>query len=228
VSNPSVVQKQLPASVSNGIALSQTLAAAGALTLNGSLVTSGVANLAVAQRVGIASTGNEGATVFTIVGTNVSNAPIGETVTGVNADTVNSLLDYLTVTSITMSAPSVGNITVGTVGVGSTEWVLLDIYARYWAVAIAVQILSGSLNYTVEHTYDDVNTIAPATPQQWSTEPRSNVPPVAWKNNLLNGSSNNGETQYANQPVMAVRLTINSGTGKAQMQTIQAGAPGPS
>ncbi len=228
MSNPSVVQIQLPASISNGIALSQTLAAAGKLTLNGSLVSSGIANLAVAQRVGVTSTGNEGSTTFTITGTNRSNAPITEVVTGVNADTVNTKRDFQTVSSAASSAATVGNITIGTVGVGSTEWVLLDMFTRYWAVAGNVQVKSGSINYTVEHTYDDPNTLATNAPQQWSVEAASDVPAFAWPNSLLNGQTANGEFQYANQPIFAIRLTINSGTGLGQMQTIQAGAPGPS
>jgi hypothetical protein len=50
MSNPSVVTLQLVALVANGIALSQTPGAAGNLTLNGSLVTAGVAILDVARR----------------------------------------------------------------------------------------------------------------------------------------------------------------------------------
>ena len=49
----------LQATNANGIALSQSRGSAGNLTLNGSLVSGGVANLVTAQFVGITSNGND-------------------------------------------------------------------------------------------------------------------------------------------------------------------------
>lgn len=232
MSNPSSVALQLPTAVTNGICLSQTPAAAGALTLNGSLVAAGVASLATAQRVGVADSGSaDGAVVFTIVGTNRSGAAISDTVTGLASNTVYTKLDFLTVSSVSSSAATAGAITVGTVGVGSTEWVIDNFFASSWALAIAVHILSGSITYTVEHTYDDPNDIfsapgvASAIPAaaNWAVGPASNVPPIAWPNSVLFNKTTDGEAQYVGQPIFAHRLTITAGTGKGLMQSIQAG-----
>lgn len=226
MSNPSTVTLQLASLIANGIALSQTPVAAGALTLNGSLVAAGVAALDVARRVAVASTGNDAAVVFTITGTNASGAQIVSAVTGLNISSVHTALDFLTVTSVTTSAATAGAITVGTDGTGSSPWVMDNHLATTWDLSVAVSIVSGAVTYTVEHTYDDPNDIGPslvAAPQQFSLEPASYVPALAWPNSTLNGKSVNGETNYADQPIMAHRLTITAGTGKAVMQTIQAG-----
>lgn len=226
MSNPSVVILQLGALVANGIALSQTPGAAGNLILNGSLVAGGVAVLDVPRRVSIASSGNDAAVIFTVTGTNGSGNPIVSTVTGVtSAATGQTALDFKTVTSIATSAATVGAITVGTNGVASSPWVLDNHLATVWALTVAVSV-TGTVTYTVEHTYDDPNDVGPtltAMPEQWSLEPASYVGPLAWPNGTLNGKNTNGETTYADQPIMAHRLTITAGTGRAVMQSIQAG-----
>ena len=155
MSNPSVVSLQLVAAVANGIAQAQQPAAAGALTLNGSLVTAGIATMDVARRVLIASTGNDANIVFTVNGTNQSGAPISSQVTGVtSANSQYTALDFATVTSVTASAGTAGNITVGTNGVASTPWVLDNFLAPTWALAVAVSLPAGNgtATYTVEHT----------------------------------------------------------------------------
>lgn len=227
MSNPSLVTLQLAALIANGIAASQAPAAAGALTLNGSLVSGGVATLDVARRVAIASTGNDASVIFTVTGTNASGATIVSTVTGLNVSSDHTALDFLTVTSVSSSAGTAGFITVGTDGTGSTPWVLDNHLVRGgWALSVAVSIASGAGTYTVEHTYDDPNktgTSLVISPQQYSLEPASYVPPLPWPNATLSGKSTNGEANYADQPIMAHRLTITEGTGKFVMQSIQAG-----
>jgi hypothetical protein len=226
MSNPSVVILQLGALVANGIALSQTPGAAGNLILNGSLVTGGVAVLDVPRRVSIASSGNDAAVIFTVNGTNANGSPISSAVTGVTSTaTGQTALDFKTVTSIATSAATVGAITVGTNGVASSPWVLDNHLATVWALTVAVSV-TGTVTYTVEHTYDDPNDVGPtltAMPEQWSLEPASYVAPLAWPNGTLSGKTVNGETTYADQPIMAHRLTITAGTGRAVMQSIQAG-----
>lgn len=232
MSNPSVVTLSLPAGVTNGIALSQTPGAAGNLTLNGSLVTAGVANLVTAQRV-VAVSANAGDTTqsLTITGTDRNGNGISEVLKLNGTTQVNSVNDYLTVTKIAISAATVGALTAGTNSIGSSDWVLDNFLAPTWMLSVAVSILSGSGTYTVEHTYDDPN-----SPPGFSTgnsalpssmEPASNYPPVAWPNPTLLNRSDNGEFQYVAWPVMAHRLTITAGTGILRMQTIQAGIGSP-
>src|SRR5262249_12609158 len=102
---------QLAASTANGICQSQTPGAAGALTLNGSLVSGGVATLAgtgVVRQVLLPTTADETSKTFTITGTNDCGNTITEQLTGVNNTTAGSAKYYQTVTSITISAAAAG------------------------------------------------------------------------------------------------------------------------
>jgi hypothetical protein len=223
MSNPSVVSLQLVAAVANGICQSQAVAAAGALTLNGSLVSGGVATMDVARRVLFASAGADSAVVFTITGTNQSGAPISETLKGVaSGSSQYTALDYLTVTSITSSAATAGNITVGTNGVASTPWVLDNFLSRDWALTVWVTVVSGAATYTVEDTPDDPNATQPIA-DNYSLEPASFNPPGVWANPSMTAQTTNQRTNYLGQPIFAHRLTITAGTGKVVMQSIQSG-----
>ena len=228
MSNPSTLTLKLAAAVSNGVCLSQTPAGAGALTLNGSLVTAGVATLdTIARRVAIASTGSDAAVVFTLTGTDRGGNTQSETITGVtSATTQTSLRDYLTVTSVTSSAGTAGAITVGTNGVGSSTWVVDNFLARFWALAGVIVGPTGTV-YTLEFTYDDPNGQGAVSltdyPQQWSMNAGSNVPANAYAFSAITSQQGTNSFTFANQPIFAHRLTVNSGTGQVMMQSIQAG-----
>ena len=228
MANPSPVSLHLVAAVAAGVCASQTPGAAGALTINGSLATGGVATFDVARRVAVASTANDATVVFTIYGTNGSGAAISNTVTGVNAGSVNSLLDFLTVTKVTSSAGTAGAITVGTSSTASTPWIVDNFMAPYWALAVAVSV-AGTVTYTVEHTYDDPNATVGnlTTGANSALGPASNIPPIAWPNPTLAAQTASGEAQYVDKPIFAHRLTITAGTGTATMQSIQAGIGSP-
>ena len=232
MSNPSALTLQLPAAVANGIALSQSLVAAGTLVLAGSLASAGVANLVTPQRVVIVSAGNDAGLIWTIIGTNASGAPISETLAGATAVAVNSALDYLSVTSISGSGATASTVIAGTNTIGSSPWVLDNFLAPGWYLSVAVALLSGSGTYTVEHTYDDPNQ-QPAALQQYGMSVGSSYPAVVFPNatlvNIAATLTNNrlGEANYANQPIMAHRLTVNSGTGLFKLWSLQAGIGDP-
>ena len=152
----------LTALSANGIALSQSLAGAGALTLNGAYATGGVATLPQPRRAGITSAGNDTGITWTIVGTDRTGNPISETLAGAGIGlTAQSVLDYLTVTSITSSGATASTVTAGTTGVASSAWIRLD----DWALPqTAIQCdASGTVNYTVQSTLDDPNDYANPT-----------------------------------------------------------------
>lgn len=235
MSNPSVVILQLAASSSNAIALSQTPGAAGLLTLNGSLVSGGVATMDVPRRVLVSSAGADSARVFTITGTGRagqgaafnSGPVISETVTGVASGSSQfTKQDFATVTAVSVGAATAGAITIGTNGTGSSVWVVDNFLATNWNLAVGVSIVTGSVTYTVEHTYDDPNDVGTslvAAPQQFSMEALSYIPPLAWNDTTLVNATGNGETTFPGQPIFAHRLTITNGTGQAVMQSIQSG-----
>jgi hypothetical protein len=227
MSNPSTVSLQLAAAVANGICQAQAVAAAGNLTLNGTLVSGGVATMDVARRVLMASSGNDAAVVFTITGTDRNGNVQTETLTGLNAAaTAFTVRDFLTVTRIAASAVCVGNITAGTNGTASTVWVQDNFTSECWMLSVGVVIVSGTATYTVEHTYDDPNRIGTSLatpPEQWSETPGGFTPALPWSHPILVGLSATAEGTYDNKPVFAHRLTITAGTGLVAMQSIQAG-----
>lgn len=160
MSRPVVTSVTLAAAVANGYCLSQTPGAAGALTLNGSLVTGGVGVPDAPRRVLVSSAGNDAARVFTITGTARSEqggVTIVEAVTGVTStNSVYTNQDFATVTSVLVDAATAGAITVGTNGVGSGPWVVWDGYVSPLNVGFNGKVLSGSPTWQVEQTNDDV------------------------------------------------------------------------
>lgn len=210
--NPVTYTYSLAAASANAIALSQTPGAAGDLTLNGATVAGGVAVLDAGRRVLITCAGDNSARTFTVYGTNHTGNPISETLAGPNATTVQSSFDYKTVTRITINGASTGALTVGTSSVGSTPWILSNIHAIDPNIGMSC-VVSGTVNYTVQYTTDDVM----QTPLL--TAPTAfNHPSLANQNASSSGSFT--------APITAYRLTINSGTGSVRFTGIQAGIKG--
>jgi hypothetical protein len=201
----------LVAASANNIALTQT--PASAVTLNGSLVVAGVAILDTPRRVLITTTGNESSKTFTIVGTNWSGSSISEVMTGPNATTGASVLDYATVTSITISATAANALTVGTNGVAASPWVNLDPWSNSY---IAIQCtVSGTVNYTVQQTLDDPNSPTSPVAVASMTWVSSSDPAVV-------AATTTQQTNYAFTPIWS-RVLLNSGTGTVTAKYVQSG-----
>ena len=220
------VRLQLAAAVANGICQSQAPAAAGNLNLNGTLVSAGVATLDTARRILVTSDGNDSAATFTIYGTNRDGVAQQEAITGLNATSKYTALDFKTVTRIAIDRAAVGNITAGTNGTGSSVWVMDNPGSRTFQLSVAVYVDPdlGAVTYTVEHTYDDPNKIGVTydpPPQNSSIAPGGFVPPIAWPNSTLRDQTASGEAVY-NNPIQYHRVTITAGTGRVTMQSLQA------
>jgi hypothetical protein len=193
------------------IALSQTPSAAGALTLNGSTVSGGVATLSSPQRVKITTA--DSTHTFTITGATASGSVLSEVVTS-NGTSVQSALDYATVTSIVISGAATGAVTVGTSGVASTPWVRFDDFAP---APVSIQCtVSGTVNYTIQQTLDDPNSATnPVTP--------SAVTWVATSDTAGVGATGSIQSNYGYVPIFA-RVLLNSGAGSVTTTFLQAGA----
>jgi hypothetical protein len=194
----------------NGICESQT-PVAGPLTLDGVLVTGGVAVLDVQRRVLITAAGNESSRTFTVTGTNWAGNTISQTITGPNATTAATTISFKTVTSVTISGNAAGAVEVGTNGVADSPWVRFDDFApNYVSVAC---VIDGTANWTVQITLDDPND--PVTP----VVAGSMVFQSATDTNLVSQAvSNRGGIQYA--PTFA-RVVLNSGTGSVRGTFLQ-------
>lgn len=216
---PIVITRALIAGVVNGIALVQTPLGAGALTLAGSLVVAGVGQLGQQRKVIITNASIETSRLFTVTGTDSQGRPISEVITVTATAANQSVLDYHTVSSITVDAATVGTITAGTNGVGASQPLPLDIYVPNSRTTISVDV-TGSANFTVQYTNDNpygdqdlaMNgyTVPTPNPQPWFSHPAAAL--VAGSTNVA------GSTDIV---MRAVRLLTNSGTGSLRMIVTQ-------
>lgn len=201
----------MPATDRDGIALAQTPAGAGALTLNGTLVSGGVATLvdpdptrnvpAYGSTVTIYSGSNITNRTLTITGTIAGGATASETVTGPNNGTVDTTLVFETVTGVTISGAAAGDIEVGIEG-GGTQWMPLDIMTPNQVTTISTTV-DGTINYTWQYTNEDPfdTTIV----QQAVDHPDADL--------VAETTSKTGDTTVL---MRAVRFMVNSGTGTAR------------
>lgn len=201
----------LVAAVVNGVALSQTRGSAGALTLNGSLVTAGVAIFDAPRRVLVTTAANESGINFIITGTDRYGRVQSETLAGPNVSSAFTARDFLTVTGISVSGAMAGNATVGTNAVGSSQVLVLDTIANPTAIALASSVNSGTPTYTVEVGYRD---IGPAYDFIANTIPWY---PVAGFTALT--ANQDGDF---GRPALFLRLTNNLGVGSVTLDVSQA------
>lgn len=199
----------------NNICTTQTPSGAGNLTLNGALVSSGVAVLDTARRVLFTPAGAEAgnSTVWTVYGTDWNNNHVSETVNGVNnPSTVYTVYDYKTVTRIAVNKAQAGAVTVGTNGVASSRPIFLDTFAPA-PTSIQVTVV-GTVNYTVQQSLDNPNSISGGY---------VNVTWVDHPDVSLNSATGTAQGNYAYIPEIS-RATLNSGDGSLVMTLIQAAA----
>lgn len=229
--NPIVVSVTLAAAAANNISLSQTPTAATGFALNGT--TAGV--LDVQRRVLFTTAANETGHNATITGTNKSGSVISEIVALPNIGTVVSILDYKTVTKISISVNATGAITVGTNGTASTEWFFPSREMTPFNISAAIQTGAGT-TANLDYTYDDPNIYLQTGYPAGSVNPNSITPPVLWQPTGALGTgvtatkADNQPTATAplglTGPVFAVRMTVTAGTNLATFWMIQAGING--
>jgi hypothetical protein len=92
-------------------------------------------------------------------------------------------------------------------GTGSSNVLIMDTYINPFNVGFGVVVSGDAVNYTVQHTFDNPQTVASPT---WFDHPT-----VAAK-------TANQDGNYA-FPVAAIKVLVNSGSGTATMTLIQAG-----
>lgn len=211
---PITFTKQLVAANATLIAASQSPGTA-ALTLTSSTVIVDVAtasNVAAGRRVILTSGGNDSGITWTVVGTNASGNRITDTFAGANAGVAQSTSDFVTVTSITPSAAVATTVTAGTNGVGSSPWVFWNWLGNSpLNIGVAVELVSGAVNFTVQHTYDDPNALPPGVTH-----------PLPFNFPAITGASATVDGSYTT-PITATRVLINSGTGVIRVRFLQAG-----
>lgn len=198
---PSSNTYTITATDADGIAQSQTPGAAGNLTLNGALI----AGIPTAQHVTVYGGSNESGKTFTIYGTDNGGQAISEVLTGPNAGTVTSVLNYKTVTRVAVSAATTGAVTVGVLATLETPWVPLDLGKDQFNVGYQVDITTATfeLQGTLDNTQD--STITPLE-------------------NTIVASGSADIAGNITGPVSAIRLKITSWTtGTVTFKVLQVG-----
>ena len=91
-------------------------------------------------------------------------------------------------------------------GVGSSNVLAMDLYISPFNVGFGV-VVTGTVTYTIQHTFDNVQTVASPT---WFSHP------------TITGKSDNQDGNYA-FPVAAIKVLVTAGAGTATATVIQAG-----
>lgn len=185
----------------NKFAIVTQVTSDGATAGNVSVGTYSAAVVSPAGRVTITPAGDESTNSFTITGTNWNGDTISEVLAGQNATASTSVLDYKTVTSVVPENATAAAVEVGAAQSGGSRWMRLDSWAN---AQVGVQVnVSGTIDYSVEQTFDDPNSptnpvaVADVTwlagPADITTESTAKVSAFAYAPSFLRIVSNSGD-----------------------------------
>lgn len=140
--------------------------AGATVTLDGALTSGGTYTAAdgIAKQISILDLGSDdqsGAT-FTVTGTDENDDAQTEAVTGPGVDaTVESAKYFKTITGIAIASPVAGStVDIGTVDEAVSPHIPVDRYAKTISYGVSV---TGTINYTVQKTYQNPNAPTPET-----------------------------------------------------------------
>lgn len=140
----------------DGLATAQSVSAAGFLTLNGALISNGKwSTTGQGFQVAITSVGADTGVTFTVYGKDVDGKTTTDSVTGASASAATVSTYFREVTGIYASAATAATVTAGFLGGASTPTYVVNYKMPSFAAALAVDV-TGTLNGTVQHTFDDV------------------------------------------------------------------------
>lgn len=141
----------------DGIAEAQTLVGAGPLALDGDLVVDGVFVGDFARRIGILSAGDDSGDTFTITGTNADGKAQTEDVAGSAGapGTATSVKYFKTITDVSTSGASTGNVSVGTVDEFVTNTIPLNVY-NHDPATVSLENFSGTISASVTQAFSRV------------------------------------------------------------------------
>lgn len=198
----------------DGICASQTPLAAGSLLINGALAVSGVGVLDTARRVILTFAADETGHSFVVTGLSNTGLTRRETIAGTTAGIVQSVNDYKSVSSVTISAAATGAMKVGTNGVASCDPINLNDFGL-GPVFLQVDV-SGTVNYTVRTTGDDILALGSSpNSANWVSD-----------TNLASKTSTLQDTLTAKPAWIQIVLNSQTNPGYVVLTVIQAGLAG--
>ena len=109
-----------------------------------------------ARLVTLTSAANLSAIDFVISGLDINMNPITETLTGPNANTVSSTLNYHVILSIIPDTTSASTVSVGTGATGFSQWVTLDVNRTNSTVPMASVVVTGTIKYSINGTINRI------------------------------------------------------------------------
>ena len=141
------------------ISAAATPAGAGALTLGGALASGGVVpDLGLAYYLLLTTVSDESTKTITITGTNNDGAAQVESATALpNATTKSSVKAFRSISSITVSAATTGDVSIGTMNATASiisPAMPLDVYSKDTVIATDI---SGTINFTIQKCYEMLN-----------------------------------------------------------------------
>jgi hypothetical protein len=158
------------------VCTAQNRASAGALTIDGTVVTAGVAIIAMAQKISITGASSNTGITYTITGADADGKTISEVLTGHGAGlVVYSNYYFKTVTGVTVSAAMTGTTTVGAISSGSggasTRTLRINSKQANFGLGLYVDLVgSAAMTYTVQVSPDepeDTAVLSYATDSVW-------------------------------------------------------------
>lgn len=195
----------------DGVFQNQTLGGSGYFTLNGAGVTSGewVTPDLFAKQIGFTSTGNLSGVTFVVSGYQDKNKTIliSEGVTGPNNNTVETTNYFYSIQSIAASGAVGTNVKAGPVDEAISQIIPIkrtnsDKAERQVGLTF---IVTGTINYTVQQTNDDVQSLTDRTFNWLDSDDTNVVSATASKN-----------SNYVAVP-QAMRVKINSYSSGAEL-----------
>lgn len=210
---PKTFTKSLTAASANCVALSQSVAVGGSAIINGASAAAGAFTLDTQRRLIITSSGNDTGKTAVISGNRGTGQPVNEVLALTNAGVAVSALDYSSGGKVVFPAGTVGNVTIGTDTIGSTDWAVPNYNISPFSLDITMQ-LAGSVTWAFETTNDLNFWDPPKAPSVATPEPNVNV--VVAATTVAQGIT-------LSAPVTGYRFTISSGVGTLTAQAMQAG-----
>ena len=206
----------LPDVDTDGIAELQQLVGAGNLILNGALADLGTAlrfdvdDAGYSAGVGgvqiaIDSSGDVNTVVFTVTGLDADGKTQTEDITGVTTTAVESAKYFSRITTIAADAAVGSDVFVGPVDEATSRTIPLN-----WRAATAATInvdVTGTINFTVQETFDNVQVVGQSAQQN-----------AQWINISALASKTADTTSTATLGATAVRILINSYSSGGELQ----------
>lgn len=221
------ITKGLTAPAATNIALSQSLLAAGNLTLNGAAASGGVATLDSQRNVVITSAADDSLLTWTVIGTDEGGSAIKDQFAGANGAAATSNLNFKTVTSIYGNAATAGAVTAGTGATGSSPAKIFDDHIATPNMGFDLELVSGTGTASVQYTQEPFLTPIPPNGCSPAIALAPATPNPTWHDLQSLGQESASAQGLLNFTVHAVRLNIVTGTGVWRLTGRQAGLASP-